>query len=280
VSSRLRSRSVRAERTVVPAVATEELGKVYGDAPAVGPIDLVVPPGQALLLVGHNGSGKSTLLAMVAGLLEPSDGSVSVFGAEPGSLAARAATSYLPDTPVLYDDLSVREHLQYVSRMHGADDAADRLDGIMDRLGLLDRADDLPSQFSRGLRQRTAIAIGVCRPFGLLLVDEPVVGLDTAGRAAFAELLREAHGEGATLVVATHDPGILGWFDRVVELDDGTLTADHVPGAPSAFDGTVDEGDQAGTVDEGDQAGTVDEGDQAATTEPVPAGNQRRKGRR
>lgn len=247
-SSRLRSRTV--ERTVVPAVAADELFKAYGDAPAVGPIDLVVAPGEALLLVGHNGSGKSTLLAMVAGLLEPSDGEVRVFGADPGSMAARAATSYLPDTPVLYDDLSVREHLQYVSRLHGDDDDPARLDGIMDRLGLLERADQLPSQFSRGLRQRTAIAVGICRPFGLLLVDEPFVGLDTAGREALVEVLREARAEGATMVVATHDPSILGWFDRTVELSDGELVADHAPGDPLIMDTTVDEGDEGEGVDD------------------------------
>jgi ABC-2 type transport system ATP-binding protein len=266
-SSRLRSRTT--ERTVVPAVAADELFKAYGDAPAVGPIDLVVPPGEALLLVGHNGSGKSTLLAMVAGLLEPSDGEARVFGEPPGSMAARAVTSYLPDTPVLYDDLSVREHLQYVSRLHGADDDPARLDGIMDRLGLLDRADQLPSQFSRGLRQRTAIAVGVCRPFGLLLVDEPFVGLDTAGRDALVELLREARSEGATMVVATHDPSILGWFDRTVELSDGEVVADHAPGDPLAMDTTVDEGD------EGDEGDVVDEGDVADAP-----GRSRRRNRR
>lgn len=243
MNNRLRSnrRTPAAQRTVTPALAADGLHKAYGDAPAVGPVDLVVPPGEALLLVGHNGSGKSTLLAMAAGLLEPSDGSVTVFGAAPGSMAARAATSYLPDTPVLYDDLSVREHLEYISRLHGDDDDPARLEGILELVGLADRADDLPSQFSRGLRQRAAIALGICRPFGLLLVDEPFVGLDTAGREAFVGILQEAKRSGATLVVATHDPRILEWFDRCVELDDGHLVADHRPGVPPVVEPIPDE---------------------------------------
>ena len=148
--------------------------------------------GQSVALVGHNGSGKSTFLAMAAGLLELSDGEITVLGEPAGSSPARAAVSYLPDAPVLYDDLSVREHLAYVAALHGVPiDEAD-LDELLDRLGLRDRADDLPARFSRGLRQRTSIALGLVRPFELLLVDEPFVGLDASGKECAAHHPRRA----------------------------------------------------------------------------------------
>lgn len=212
------------------AICAEGLEKFYGQAAGVGPIDLEVPAGQAVLLVGHNGSGKSTLLGMVSGVLDPTGGAVEVFGVEPGSLTGRATVSYLPDTPVLYDDLSVREHVQYVSRMHGARGDEPELDELLEKVGLTSRADELPSRFSRGLRQRTAIAVALCRPFSLLLVDEPFVGLDAAGRDAFVALLDETRRRGATIVVATHDPSRLEHFDRCVVLSDALLISDGPPG--------------------------------------------------
>jgi ABC-type multidrug transport system ATPase subunit len=176
--------------------------------------------------VGHNGSGKSTLLRLAAGLLDLSSGSVLVSGAEAGSLAARATTSFVPDEPVLYDDLSVREHLEYVSAIHGAPATAEEVDALIDRLGLTARADDLPARFSRGLRQRAGLAVGFVRPFALLLVDEPFVGLDAGGKAALLDLLDEAHEQGATLVVATHDPSFVERVDRCIALRDGEVIHD------------------------------------------------------
>jgi ABC-type multidrug transport system ATPase subunit len=129
--------------------------------------------------------------------------------------------SFLPDDPVLYDDLSVREHVDYVSRLHGGDGWDDYAEGLAERLGLIGRIDDLPSRFSRGLRQKTSIILGLVRPFSVLLVDEPFVGLDATGRAAMLELLDEVHKDGAAVVVATHDAGFVERVDRCVALRDG-----------------------------------------------------------
>jgi len=200
--------------------------KAYGDLVALHSLTLQIPRGQSVALVGHNGSGKSTLLALATGLLELSDGEIDVLGEAAGSSPARAAVSYLPDAPVLYDDLSVREHLAYVAALHGVSvDDAD-LDELLDRLGLRERADDLPARFSRGLKQRTAIAIGLVRPFELLLVDEPFVGLDAAGKAALLTILDELHDDGASLVVATHDPSYVERVDRCIALRDGVVIHD------------------------------------------------------
>jgi ABC-2 type transport system ATP-binding protein len=213
------------------ALRLDALAKRYGDRPALEPLDLRIEPGESVAVVGHNGSGKSTLLALVAGLLEPSSGSVSVFGHDPSSVEARRRRSYLPDHPVLYEDLSLREHLQYVGRLHGVDHD-ERADEVLGRLGLTDRADELPTTFSRGLRQKAALAVGLARPFDLVVIDEPFVGLDSIGRAGLVDLLAEASSRGATVVAATHDPDLVDTTDRCLTLADGVLVTDGPPPPP------------------------------------------------
>lgn len=210
------------------------LSKAYGDAPAVGPIDLTVAAGQRVVLLGHNGSGKTTLLRLVAAMLDATTGSVTVAGHEAGSLAARAFTSYLGDQPVFYDDLSLAEHLEYVARLHDADGWDAHAAELLDLLGLAERADDLPTTFSRGLRQKAAIALAFVRPFEVLLVDEPFVGLDHSGRLALLELFRRAHDGGATLVVATHELTTVAEAERVVALRDGAVIYDGPPAGADA----------------------------------------------
>ncbi|MCU1454724.1 MAG: putative transporter ATP-binding protein [Acidimicrobiales bacterium] len=209
-----------------PAVESIGLSKSYADLVALHPLDLAVAGGQSVALIGHNGSGKSTFLRLAAGLLEPTAGEVEIAGWPTGSPEARATTSFLPDDPVLYDDLSVREHVEYVSRLHsgpGWDDYAEELVG---RLSLIDRVDDLPSRFSRGLRQKTSIVLALVRPFSVLLVDEPFVGLDQTGKAALLEMLDEVHEDGAATVVATHDPDFVERVDRCIALRDGEVVFD------------------------------------------------------
>lgn len=209
-----------------PILVAEGASKAYADLVALAPLDLVVPRGQLVALIGHNGSGKSTFLRLVAGLLDLTAGTVTVDGEPAGTSPARAAVSFLPDEPVLYDDLSVREHLAYVAALHGVDLHGDDLEALVDRVGLSARGDDLPSQFSRGLRQRTSIALGLARPFELLLVDEPFVGLDLGGKEALLGIFDELHRDGATIVVATHDPSFVERADRCVALRDGQVVHD------------------------------------------------------
>ena len=122
--------------------------------------------------------------------------------------------------------------------MHGVSvDEAD-LDELLERLGLRDRADDLPARFSRGLRQRTSIALGLVRPFELLLVDEPFVGLDASGKASLLTMLDELHADGASLVVATHDPTFVERVERCIALRDGRVIHDG-PAAPDEVLGLV-----------------------------------------
>jgi ABC-type multidrug transport system ATPase subunit len=204
----------------------KDLTKTYDDLVALQPMSITVPSGQSMALIGHNGSGKSTFLRMVAGLLDPSDGEIEIAGFDLTDVEARATTSFLPDDPVLYDDLSLREHAEYISKLHGGDGWDDYAESLCVRLGLEERVDDLPARFSRGLRQKTAIVLALVRPFSLLLVDEPFVGLDQPGKLVLLELLTEVHAEGATTLVATHDPTYVERVDRSIALRDGEVIFD------------------------------------------------------
>jgi len=198
---------------------------------AVDHLDLTVDAGETVALVGPNGAGKTTFLLVVAGLLEPSGGEVSVCGHPAGSLDARAAVSFLPDTPALYDDLSLAEHLEYVARLHGEEAWEDRGFELLERLGLSDSADRLPRGFSRGMRQKAAIALAFVRPFQILLADEPFDGLDPPSRKALDELLVDAAERGAAVVVSTHRSEVVERASRCVALLDGRLVYDGRPDA-------------------------------------------------
>ncbi|CAN5803386.1 ABC transporter ATP-binding protein [soil metagenome] len=209
-----------------PALVAAGLTKTYDDIVALHPLDLTVEVGQSVALIGHNGSGKSTLLRMAAGLLDPTDGDLEIAGFELTEVEARATTSFLPDDPVLYDDLSLREHVEYISRLHGGDGWDDYAWDLCERIGLGDRIDDLPARFSRGLRQKTSVVLALVRPFSVLLVDEPFVGLDQPGKVVLLELLDEVHADGAASLVATHDPAYVDRVDRSIALRDGEVVYD------------------------------------------------------
>jgi ABC-2 type transport system ATP-binding protein len=211
---------------------THELVGGYGDLIALDGLTLDVDPGTRVALVGPNGAGKSTFLRLAAGLLEPAGGTVTVGGFPAGSQGARALTSYLPDTPALYDDLSLAEHLEYVARLHGAEDWDERGGDLLERLGLSARADDPPGGFSKGMRQKASIALAFVRPFGLLLADEPFDGLDPPSRDALAELVAEAAAAGAAIVLATHHLEVVGQASRCVAIEDGLCVYDGPADAP------------------------------------------------
>ncbi len=210
-------------------VQARSLVKDYEGLRALDGVDFQAFGAELVVLAGANGSGKSSLLKVLAGLAEQTSGEVSVLGARPGSLEARSVTSYIGDHPVLYEDLSVEEHLYYISRLHGGDGLeAGRL---MELLGLSSWAGALPAKLSRGLRQKTAIALAFVRPFRLLLADEPSLGLDRVGKEGFGKLLDEAASEGAAVVVATHDPDLVRRADRLVVLRDGSVEYEGPPDA-------------------------------------------------
>jgi ABC-type multidrug transport system ATPase subunit len=214
-----------------PVLVARDLSREYGDFLALDSFQIDLLPGQLIALVGPNGAGKTTFLTLAAGLLEPSAGTLEIEGAAAGSIAARGAVSYLPDTPVFYDDLSLDEHLEYVATLHGVSDDGARSRQLLERLGLGDWGDSLPSEFSHGMRQKASIALALVRPFSLLLADEPFDGLDPPSRDILFQLLGEARGAGAAVVVSTHRRDVVGSADRCLALRGGELAYDGPPDA-------------------------------------------------
>jgi ABC-2 type transport system ATP-binding protein len=215
-----------------PALRAHGLGRSYDGFIALGSFQLEVLAGELVALVGPNGAGKTTFLTLAAGLLEPTSGGVEIGAAAAGSLQARAALSYLPDTPVFYEDLSVAEHLGYVAALHGVEDPAPRIDSLLERLGLEEWRDSLPAELSHGTRQKASIALAFVRPFSVLIADEPFDGLDPPSRASLFELLAEARAGGAAVIVSTHRPDVIAKASRCVAIRDGRLEYDGSPDAP------------------------------------------------
>lgn len=206
---------------------TLDLYKDYGDGQGlIAPLDITIGQGELIMLVGPNGAGKSTFLGLAAGMLEPSDGWAFIGGHVAGSVPARAALSFLPDNPVLYDDLSLSEHIEYIARLHHTNDWQEYADDLIDMFGLAGRVDDLPSRFSRGLKQKTGLILGLIRPFQLMLVDEPFVGLDAPGQETLVDILGDVVAQGATVICSTHQKDLIGHATRCIGLRDGELAYD------------------------------------------------------
>ena len=206
------------------------LARHYGRLVGLAHLDLELRRGECVALIGANGSGKSTAVRTISGLLEPTKGTVRVCGhdphGEPDAEAARAALALVPDAPMLYDDLTVRQHLSLVALAHGVTDGAveERIDALLERLGLAHRADFLPAELSRGLKQKTGLACALIRPAQLLVLDEPVVGLDPPSQALLVELLLDAKARGAAVMLTTHQMTFAdGVADRAIVLGEGEV---------------------------------------------------------
>ncbi len=215
--------------TKAPVLCARGLGRSYDGFVALSSFAVEVSAGELIALVGPNGAGKTTFLTLAAGLLEPTAGLVEVDGAAAGTIEARRALSYLPDTPVFYEDLSVAEHMVYLAALHGVGDPGSRIDSLLERLGLAEWHDGLAAELSHGMRQKASIALAFVRPFSVLLADEPFDGLDPPSREVLFELLAEARADGAAVVVSTHRPDVMAAASRCVAIRDGRLAFDGAP---------------------------------------------------
>ncbi len=216
------------DHSETPLLDVRDLGREYGDLTALHDFNLEVRGGQAVALVGHNGSGKTTALTMMAGRLDPTEGTVHIGGVDAyqrdGSATVRSLVSFIPDAPALYSDLTVSDHLDLIGLAHGVDDVEDKAEVYLERFRLAAHRYQLPRELSRGMRQKTQLACGLLRPFALLMLDEPVAGLDPPSRQTLRDLLAEAKREGAAVVFSTHQLDFAhGLVDRVVVLDDGVV---------------------------------------------------------
>ena len=208
------------------AISFKSISKSFDGTPAVAGVSFEVNQGEAVILVGHNGSGKTTLLRILSGLSKADSGDVLILGAKAGSKDARSVLSVAFDTPSLYDDLSTIEHLYFSAKLCGMDNPEKPAEDLLDRFGLIHVKDRMPSGFSRGMRQKVALAMAFIRPFKAMIIDEPFVGLDQSGKNTLLELIGENLKEKKSFLVASHSLDLLGIANRCVALSSGEIAYD------------------------------------------------------
>ena len=211
-----------------PIVRFEQTTKHYGEIRALEGLDLALLPGEVFGLLGPNGAGKTTALRLLTGLERPDSGRVTVRGIDVAQdpLAARRELAYLPDGAPLYANLSPRQHLALVGRLFGLGEDEIRTEGdrLLIALDLGDRLDDPVGRFSRGMRQKAALACALLPRPGILILDEPLSGLDAPTAAVFKEILRAWADRGGAVLYTSHLLDVVERVcDRMAILDHGKL---------------------------------------------------------
>jgi heme ABC exporter ATP-binding subunit CcmA len=217
--------------TVVRAdIVLSGVARTYGPLIALDGVDLKVPAGSSVALMGANGAGKTTLLRLVAGLATPTAGTVTIAGVDRREAGGRLRSllGYVGHESMLYGDLTVRENLAFHADLHELDRAAvARAAARFDVTHVLDRR---VRELSRGNTQRAALARALLHEPAVVLLDEPFTGLDLASSERLAAILAELHARGHTVLLTVHDAAHATLAERLLVLEAGRLVADAVPG--------------------------------------------------
>ena len=186
------------------AVGVDGVWKFYGDYPALRNVSLSAAPGACLALIGRNGAGKTTLLRTIAGFSRPGKGKITIFGNGPRDTNTRRLMGFIGHGISVYDELSALENLTLFGKLYGVADPKRTALDWLERTGLDRVKDGLVREFSRGMRQRLAVARAFLHEPKVLLLDEPFTSLDDRAIAVLQRLLREALADGKTIVMSTH----------------------------------------------------------------------------
>lgn len=211
-------------------IELERVTKRFGELAAISDLCLVVEPGELFAFLGPNGAGKTTTVKLISGLLQPSSGVVRVcrydLAREP--LEAKRRLSYIPDEPFLYGKLTGREFLQFVGRMHRMNGAGlDRqIDELLELFGCSDYADELTENYSHGMKQRVVIVSALLTQPEVIVIDEPMVGLDPRSARLVKDVLRRRARSGVTVFMCTHTLSVAEELaDRIGIVERGRLIA-------------------------------------------------------
>jgi ABC-2 type transport system ATP-binding protein len=188
------------------AIDVHGLNKTFGRLHVVKDVEIQVEEGHICCFLGPNGAGKTTTLRMLCGLLTPDSGQGKCLGLDilTESAQIKVLTGYMPQGFALYEELTVQENLEFFARMHELPDRRSRVDGAIERLGLIDRRRQLSRELSGGWKRRLALAAAILHRPRLLLLDEPTAGVDPEARRAFWEQIHSLARDGMTILVSTH----------------------------------------------------------------------------
>lgn len=206
-------------------LTASQLSKTFGNFTAVNKVDIHINAGEMIALAGHNGAGKSTLMKMLLGLLAPTSGNISINGHGATSLAARQLIGYLPETVALYPNMTGFETLDFFADLKHV--SRERNRELLTRVGIFEAAKKRVGTYSKGMRQRLALAQALLGQPKILLLDEPTTGLDPASRADFYRILDELRAQGTAILLSSHALAELAdQADRIVIMKSGVKTAD------------------------------------------------------
>ena len=187
-------------------IEVTDLRKLYDDYVAVDGVSFSLPAGSVCGLVGANGAGKTTTMRCLAGLIPATQGRMTVAGypVETDSIELKRRLAYVPDDPPLFDDLSVREHLDFIGRIYGVENHREKSECLLDQFELTPKANAGATTLSRGMRQKLAIACAYLYDPVVLLLDEPMTGLDPPGIRILLDSISKRAAAGTTVVLSSH----------------------------------------------------------------------------
>jgi ABC-2 type transport system ATP-binding protein len=194
----------------------KNLYKKYDETVAVSNIDFVIEPGEITVLLGPNGAGKSTTIKSVIGLLKHG-GTVTIDGKHNKSVEAKRLFGYVPETPALYDLLTIEEHMQFIASAYGLKDYKERSEELLKRFDLFDKKDKTGKELSKGMQQKVSLCCAFLIEPKLILFDEPMIGLDPKAIKELKNIIYEFKTKGCAILISTHI------IDSIEEIWDKTL---------------------------------------------------------
>jgi ABC-type multidrug transport system ATPase subunit len=215
-----------------PEIRFDKIDKRYGGLYALRRVSLDIAKGDCVVLAGRNGSGKTTLLRVAARLARPTAGTVTFAGDHAGAASRPATPGFVAHATLVYDELTAEENLLLFGRLLGVPDNAARVAGLLEEIALTERRTSLVRTFSRGMRQRVAVARALLHRPSMLLLDEPATGLDSVSVAWLANTLKQLRDSGCTILMSLHgESEISALATRAIRLEAGTVAADSASGA-------------------------------------------------
>lgn len=199
------------------------LTKKYDKTLAVDMVSFEVHDGEIAVLLGPNGAGKSTTIKCIAGLLRY-EGNIEICGKPNKSLEAKRIFGYVPETPALYEMLTVREHLEFIARAYKLEDYGDKAESLLERFDLADKKDKLGKELSKGMQQKVSICCALLMDPKVIFLDEPMIGLDPKAIKELKEIFLELKNRGCSVIISTHIiESVEDIWDKVLIMKNGNI---------------------------------------------------------